>query len=88
MDSNRTNLIEISTVEDGNFVKINVTDTGCGIPEEKIKEIFSPLVTSKAEGTGLGLSICQEIAEKYGGDIKLFSQQGKGTTVVVSLKKE
>lgn len=88
MDSNRTNLIEISTWEEGDFVKINVTDTGYGISEEKMKKIFSPLVTSKAEGTGLGLSICQEIAKKYGGDIKLSSEKGRGTTVVVSLKKK
>ncbi|HBG93075.1 MAG: hypothetical protein A2X54_01150 [Nitrospirae bacterium GWF2_44_13] len=84
MHSENKRLIIISTEEDSGFVKLGVSDTGCGIPEEMIKKVFSPLVTSKADGAGLGLSICREIAQKYGGDIKIESKE-TGTSATVSL---
>jgi PAS domain S-box-containing protein len=84
MHPNNKRLIIISTEEDGGFVKLGVSDTGFGIPEEMIKKVFSPLFTSKADGTGLGLSICREIAQKYGGDIKIESKE-TGTSATVSL---
>ncbi len=87
LHSNNKRLIIISTTEEGDFIKLNVGDTGCGIPEERMKMLFSPFVTSKPGGVGLGLSICQEIAKRYGGDIKIESEEGKGTAVIVSLRK-
>lgn len=84
MHSDNKRLIIISTEEDSGFVKLSVSDTGCGIPEEMIKKVFSPLFTSKADGAGLGLSICREIAQKYGGDIKIESKE-TGTSATVSL---
>ena len=84
MHSDNKSLIIISTEEDIGFVKLCVSDTGCGIPEEVIKKVFSPLFTSKADGAGLGLSICREIAQKYGGDIKIESKE-TGTYATVSL---
>ena len=50
-------------------VEVSVSDTGTGIPEEKLKNIFESFMTTKAEGPGLGLSIVRTIAETYGGKI-------------------
>lgn len=59
-----------------------VTDTGCGIPAEKQRDIFSRFVklNSFAQGTGLGLPICQTIVNKMGGQIGVDSEPGKGST--------
>jgi len=50
-------------------VEVSVSDTGTGIPEEKLKGMFDSFVTTKPEGTGLGLSIARTIVETYGGKI-------------------
>lgn len=63
-----------------------VEDTGIGIPQEKIANIFNPFFqvddtyTRKQEGIGLGLSICKKLAQLMGGDIQIKSREGKGTT--------
>ena len=64
---------------------IQVTDTGSGISEESLREIFNPYVTSKPYGTGLGLPIVHRIVEGHGGKIKVESKKGRGTTVTILL---
>ncbi len=68
-------------------VEITVTDRGVGIPAEDLDHIFDPLYTTKegAKGTGLGLSISYSILRKHGGDIRVASLKGKGTTVHLTL---
>ena len=66
-------------------VYIKVSDTGCGIPPEDKKKIFSPFYTTKPEGTGLGLAITQKIIESHGGDIEVESTVNKGTIFMVRL---
>lgn len=68
-------------LRDGNVLYFYVTDTGCGIPEEKQENIFDRFVklSSFAQGTGLGLSICKSIVMKMGGDIGVTSTEGKGS---------
>ncbi|MEG6521752.1 hybrid sensor histidine kinase/response regulator [Desulfotomaculum sp. 1211_IL3151] len=66
-------------------VKLDIQDTGCGIPADKMKEIVVPFYTSKAEGTGLGLSICNTIVDKHKGHIEVQSKVGHGTTFSVFL---
>ncbi len=83
MHSSNKRLITINTEEDCAYIKLGVSDTGCGIPQERMKNVFSPLFTSKSQGAGLGLSVCQGIVKKYGGDITIESEEGKGTTVTV-----
>lgn len=70
------------------FVKINISDTGKGIPKNKFAKIFEPGYTSKKRGWGLGLSLAKRIIEDYHqGKIKvLHSEIGKGTTMQISLK--
>ncbi|MBW1825216.1 MAG: GHKL domain-containing protein [Deltaproteobacteria bacterium] len=60
-------------------VEIKVSDTGCGISDEKLKEIFNPFVTTKEGGTGLGLSIVQRIVNEHGGRIEVESKKKRGT---------
>ena len=67
------------------FVEITITDTGCGIPEDKLASIFEPFFTTKMDGSGLGLAIAKQIVEYHHGRIDVKSEQGKGTAVVVSL---
>ncbi len=69
------------------FICIDVSDTGVGIPPEKIKNIFAPFFTTRelARGTGLGLSIVYEIVKKHGGYIEVNSQVQAGTTFSVFL---
>jgi two-component system, sporulation sensor kinase D len=76
--------------EDSKHIKINVTDTGGGIPKKEFQRIFETGFTTKKRGWGLGLSLTRRIVEEYHkGTVKvLHSQIGKGTTMqIVFLKK-
>jgi signal transduction histidine kinase len=72
---------------DGNSVKIDIEDTGIGIPEENIVKIFQPFFSTKPpeEGTGLGLSISKDIIEKHSGKITVKSIVSKGTCFSIYL---
>ncbi len=72
--------IEITSIKEGNrFVKIIVRDTGTGIAEENIDQIFIPFYSTKRGGSGIGLSISQQIMQKQKGDISVQSTPGKGS---------
>lgn len=81
--------IAVSIQEDAMTVKINVTDTGSGIPKNQFKTIFEPGFTTKKRGWGLGLSLTKRIVNEYHkGNIKVLnSELGKGTTMQISIKK-
>lgn len=66
----------------GSYVRLSVTDTGCGIPPELRDKIFEPFFTTKpvGKGTGLGLSTVINIAKNHGGFVTLESEQGRGTS--------
>ena len=76
----------VTRPEDGSVV-VEVTDTGGGIPEPLLNKIFDPFFTTKpvGQGTGLGLSICFGIVHKLGGEIKVKSQVGQGTSFIIAL---
>ena len=69
----------------GDDVVISVEDTGVGIREENLDEIFKPLFTSKAKGTGFGLPVCKRIVDAHGGTISVESEEGVGSTFTVKL---
>jgi signal transduction histidine kinase len=69
----------------GRVVVIRVSDTGPGIPLPLREKIFQPFFTTKEEGTGLGLSIASRIVEEHGGWLDVSSEDGKGTTFVLTL---
>ena len=79
--------ITVRTWCEGRDVLVSVTDNGCGIPEEIQQRIFEPFFTTKevGKGTGLGLSISYDIIRKHGGEIKVESEVGRGTTFIVRL---
>ena len=72
---------------DSHWVKVQVSDTGSGIPEENLHRLFTPFFTTKppGKGTGLGLSIVYGIVKMHRGQITVRSQVGHGTTFVVTL---
>jgi len=69
------------------MVTLTVRDTGCGMPEEHVKQAFEPFFTTKAigDGTGLGLFISHEIITAHGGSLAIESVVGKGTLIVIAL---
>ena len=69
----------------GDDVVISVEDTGVGIREENLDEIFKPFFTSKAKGTGFGLPVSKRIVDAHGGTISVESEEGVGSTFTVKL---
>jgi DNA-binding response OmpR family regulator len=81
-------VIGVTTESVDGFVKMDISDTGIGIPRENIPKIFEPFFTtkdrnSKEPGTGLGLPITYAIIERHGGSIDVDSELGKGTTFTI-----
>ncbi|MEW6163149.1 MAG: response regulator [Nitrospirota bacterium] len=74
----------ISRISDGHM-EVQVSDTGKGIPKDKIKYIFDPFFTSKIYGPGLGLTFTQKIIQEHRGTISVDSELGKGTTFTLRL---
>ncbi|HAV60844.1 MAG TPA: PAS domain-containing sensor histidine kinase [Verrucomicrobiales bacterium] len=73
-------VLTLATGTSGEGVWVSVADTGGGIPQETINQIFQPYFTTKKKGTGLGLMIVQRIVRDHGGRIELESHVGSGTT--------
>lgn len=73
----------------GDYIKIEVSDTGIGIPPDVMDSVFEPYFTTKkpGEGTGMGLAVVQGIVESYEGIITVDSKQNEGTTVTILLPK-
>lgn len=86
-DESEERQIRIATSATSSEVRVIVSDTGKGIPPEKLNRIFEPFYTTKApgRGTGLGLSLIHRIIKQHGGSIHVDSQVGVGTIFTVSL---
>ncbi len=69
----------------GNIVELRITDTGPGIERDRLEKIWQPFFSTKDGGTGLGLPTTRRILEEMGGDIQVFSEQGRGTRFTVQL---
>lgn len=77
--------VEIWSERAGKTATICVRDTGSGIKQEELRSIFEYYYTTKDKGMGLGLPISYMIVKDHGGDIKVFSEKGKGTTFMITL---
>ena len=84
-------LVRLSCASDDTRVIVRVTDTGIGIPADKLQAVFEPFVqvnaefTRAQEGTGLGLAISRDLARGMGGDLSAESTLGTGSTFTLSL---
>ncbi|MEP6949628.1 MAG: ATP-binding protein, partial [Ginsengibacter sp.] len=80
--------IKVSTGKLDNKIEIRVEDNGNGIPKKVLDKIFQPFFTTKptGQGTGLGLSLSYDIIKAHGGEIKVETEEGKGSEFIIELK--
>lgn len=76
----------ITMLHDGDFV-LSLSDTGTGIPEEIIPNLFKTLFTTKTKGMGLGLAFCKRAVEAHGGSISVESRVGEGTKFTFTIPR-
>jgi PAS domain S-box-containing protein len=77
--------ITINSEESNGFLEISVTDTGTGLPDEVLQNLWKPLQTTKAKGMGLGLAIVKRIVDAHHGEVTVKSKTGEGTTYTIRL---
>jgi len=84
-----TRYINDQTGRNQDYIEIKISDSGQGIPEDKLNRIFEPFFTTKpvGKGAGLGLSIAYDIIKKHRGEITVESELGKGTTFTIKLPR-
>jgi signal transduction histidine kinase len=80
--------LTVGTWREGGQVRLRVTDTGKGMNEEQLKQVFAPFFTTKPKGTGLGLALVQQITNEHGGHLECASTEGKGSTFTIFLPAE
>lgn len=80
--------LTVRTRREGEMLRIEVSDTGCGISPENQARLFNEFFTTKERGYGLGLHIVHTIVERHGGTIEVESQEGHGTTFIIHLPIE
>jgi two-component system sensor histidine kinase HydH len=85
MDQGGTLWVSCSEEAGNQGLKISVTDTGAGIDKQHLEHIFDPYFTTKQTGTGLGLAIVHKIIGAHGGEVRVDSKVGQGTTVTLLL---
>ncbi|MBI2987736.1 MAG: HAMP domain-containing protein [Deltaproteobacteria bacterium] len=85
MEQGGTLTVNSRFIPEARVAEAEFADTGVGIPPERLREIFDPFFTTKEKGTGLGLSVVHGIVDRHGGKIKVQSQVGKGTSIIISL---
>ncbi|WP_071458513.1 ATP-binding protein [Bacillus massilinigeriensis] len=77
--------ISVSAALYGKKMKITIQDSGDGIPKDELSRLFDPFFTTKEDGTGLGLIVTKKIIEEHQGEICFESEEGRGTTAVITL---
>ena len=80
--------IDITTTYDGRHVYVEIMDTGPGIPAARLESLFQPFKSSKENGLGVGLFQCKQMVEDNHGKIRIESQEGQGTKVILTFPVE
>ncbi|MEO7483965.1 MAG: ATP-binding protein [Ferruginibacter sp.] len=82
-------VVSVSTKKMEDRIEIKVSDNGNGIPQKVLDKIFQPFFTTKptGQGTGLGLSLSYDIVKTHGGELKVETKEGEGSTFIISLPK-
>ncbi|MCF7952890.1 MAG: hypothetical protein K9K78_02275, partial [Spirochaetales bacterium] len=78
---------EMPPLEPGEYVQIDIADSGVGMPSEMLEKIFDPFFTTKQKGSGLGLATCYSIISKHDGTISVVSAPGEGTVFSIYLPR-
>jgi len=76
-------VLRIDGRTDGGYAYVRFVDSGCGMPEETMRRLGEPFFTTKEKGTGLGLLVSKKIVSNHGGELRVDSRPGEGTTVEV-----
>ncbi len=86
-EENYQPIVSVQTKKVNNKIEIVVKDNGNGIPPKVLDKIFQPFFTTKptGQGTGLGLSLSYDIINAHGGEIKVKTKEGEGTTFIIQL---
>jgi two-component system, NtrC family, sensor histidine kinase HydH len=77
--------VMVRTASDGQYAQIQISDTGKGIPAERLSHLFEPYQSSRPDGTGLGLATVKKIIDAHKGTISVVSEPGKGTVFTIKL---
>jgi two-component system NtrC family sensor kinase len=90
LEESQTKNLTINIRNEENHLVVDIIDTGCGIPQENMKKLFTPFFTTKkmGKGTGLGLAISYGIIKMHRGDIKVKSNPGQGSVFTIKLPLE
>ncbi len=80
-------VVRLRLSEEGDRVRVDVEDHGCGIPPDAVGRVFEPFFTGKEKGVGLGLAVSKKIVDAHGGEMTVKSKQGEGTVFSVLLPK-
>ena len=80
-------ILRLATKRGEETAEVHIRDNGTGIPPEAVDKIFNPFFTTKPtdKGTGLGLSMCNDIVRSHGGSIRVESEPGEYTNMIISL---
>ncbi len=77
--------LTVSTKTSNGKAFIIVSDTGIGVSKENIQKLFDPFFSTKSTGLGLGLAMTKRVVEEHGGKVDFQSEEGKGSTITISL---
>jgi len=83
--SERVSLGAESNLPEGDYLRLEVADTGCGMSPEMQRKVFDPFFTTKFAGRGMGLAVVQQIVRRHGGSIQVMSSAGNGATIQILL---
>jgi C4-dicarboxylate-specific signal transduction histidine kinase len=84
-DVHKRRLTVHTAARNGTDIEVSVTDLGCGIPPDRLEQVFTPFFTTKSHGMGLGLAVCRTIVSAHGGKLWATNNPNRGATFHIVL---